>query len=61
MVTQIEEEFMVDIDISDDINRSVATVYGSVGTKFKIISAFTGEDAVKIYNILTKKEPIRCT
>lgn len=54
----IEEEIMIDADISDDPDKSVLMVYRAVGSVAKLDSVFTGKDAEKLYRILMKEESI---
>ena len=55
----VEENYFIDVDISDNLNESVVFVYKECGSKLKLTKAFTGEEAVKIHNLMTGKEKLK--
>ena len=55
----VEENYFIDVDISDDLNASVVFVYKECGSKLKLMKAFTGKEAVKIHNLMIGKEKLK--
>ena len=55
----VEENYFIDVDISDNLNESVVFVYKGCGSKLKLMKAFTGKEAVKIHNLMTGKEKLK--
>lgn len=55
----VEENYFIDVDISDDLNESVVFVYKECGSKLKLVKAFTGEEAVTIHSLMTGKEKLK--
>lgn len=53
----VEEQFIVDVDISDDINECIVMVYRCRGcSNPKLVKSFTGKEAVETYERLIGKE-----
>ena len=50
---EIEENYFIDVDLSEDRNRSSVMVYRSVGSTVKMVNSFTGKEAKLIHDILT--------
>ena len=50
---EIEENYFIDVDLSEDRNRSSVMVYRSVGSTVKMVNSFTGEEAKLFHDILS--------
>lgn len=54
----VDEEFYISADISQDDDRSVLTVYRCIGSEIKLHSVFTGDEAKWMYERLIQKKGI---
>lgn len=53
----VEEQFIVDVDISDNVNECVVLVYRCRGySNPKLTNSFTGKEAIEAYDRLVGKE-----
>lgn len=52
MCMQIEENYFIDVDLTDDERTSVITVYRQRGSAIRMVNSFTGEEAVRLFEIL---------
>lgn len=49
----LEEQFIVDVDLDDDLNNCVMLVYGCRGhSSPKLVKSFTGKAAIEAYERL---------
>lgn len=49
---QVEENYFIDVDLTDDDRTSVIMVYKQCGSAVKMVNSFTGKEAVEIFKIL---------
>ena len=54
----IEEEYFIDVDLSDNDKESVILIFRQRGSAVKMVNSFTGKDARKFFDILNGKEKI---
>lgn len=53
----VEEHFIVDVDLDNDLNNCVVLVYSCRGhSKPKLVKSFTGKEAVEAYKRLIGKD-----
>ena len=55
MALKISESYLVSIDVSED-DESLVMVTRMEGRNIKFIKQFRGEEAIKVYELLTVKE-----
>ncbi len=48
----VEEEYFIDVDLSDNDNECVALIFRQRGSTVKMVNSFTGKDARKFFDIL---------
>lgn len=51
-MNNIEENYFIDTDLSDD-NNSVVIVYKQCGSSVKLVNSFTGDNAKTFHKLLT--------
>lgn len=49
---QVEENYFIDVDLTDDEKTSVVAVYRQRGSTIRLVNSFTGKDAELIFQIL---------
>ena len=49
---RIEENYFIDVDLTDNEKTSVVTVYRQRGSAVRMVNSFTGKDAELIFQIL---------
>ena len=54
----IEEEYFIDVDLSENEKESVILIFRQRGSAVKMVNSFTGEDARKFFDILNGRAKI---
>ena len=54
----IEEEYFIDVDLSESDKESVILIFRQHGSAVKMVNSFTGKDARKFFDILNGKEKL---
>lgn len=56
---EIEENYFIDVDLSEDDKRSSVMVYRGVGSTVKMVNSFTGTEARLLHDILCGKKKLK--
>lgn len=48
----VEEEYFIDVDLSDNDDECVVLIFRQRGSKIKMVNSFTGKDARKFFEVL---------
>lgn len=49
---QVEENYFIDVDLTDDESKSVIMVYRQRGSAIRMVNSFTGKEAVEFFKVL---------
>ena len=55
---EVDENYFLDVDLSEKPSVSVVTVYKQCGSSVKIVNSFTGKEADRFRKILTGEEKL---
>ena len=55
---EVDENYFLDVDLSENPAVSVVTVYKQCGSSVKIVNSFTGKEAERFRKILTGEEKL---
>ena len=55
---EVDENYFIDVDLSENPSVSVVTVYKQCGSSVKIVNSFTGKEAEHFRKILTGEEKL---
>lgn len=53
---KVSDRYIVEIDISDDGSAHMQVLTNERGRLFECVNVITGNEAIELYNKLTKKE-----
>ena len=55
---EVDENYFLDVDLSENPAVSVVTIYKQCGSSVKIVNSFTGKEAERFRKILTGEEKL---
>ena len=55
---EVDENYFLDVDLSENPSVSVVTVYKQCGSSVKIVNSFTGKEAERFRKILTGEDKL---
>lgn len=55
---EVDENYFLDVDLSENPSVSVVTIYKQCGSSVKIVNSFTGKEAERFRKILTGEDKL---